>query len=65
LTDISTNIGGTLTFYKKTEDISPVEGVTYYYISGGVFTQLYTTKFRDGSIYYTVVDTTYEKDTYF
>ncbi len=43
---------GTLSYYKVTTDTAPVSGKTYYYISSSVFTQLNSTKFRDGCVYY-------------
>lgn len=51
LTNITAN-SGTLSYYAVTADTAPVSGKTYYYISSSVFTQLNSTKFRDGCVYY-------------
>ena len=51
LTNITAN-NGSLSYYKVTTDTAPVSGKTYYYISSSVFTQLNSTKFRDGCVYY-------------
>ena len=51
LTNITAN-SGILSYYAVTADTAPVSGKTYYYISSSVFTQLNSTKFRDGCVYY-------------
>ena len=66
LTNITAN-SGTLSYYKVTNDTAPVSGKTYYYISSSVFTQLNSTKFREGCVYYEKLNNTqsiYEANTY-
>ena len=64
LTNITAN-NGTLSYYIVTADTAPVSGKTYYYISSSVFTQLNSTKFRDGCVYYEKLDSArYTANTY-
>ena len=61
-----TPTGGSITYYKVTSDTEYVDAhKPYYYISGGVFTQLYTTKFREGCVYYVRSGAADQADTYF
>lgn len=61
-----TPTGGSIIYYRVTSDTEYVDAhKPYYYISGGVFTQLYTTKFREGCVYYVRSGAADQADTYF